>query len=61
MKPLNAWVVDLVYRIDTIRTWIEKGTPAVFWISGFYFPQVKKRRKLVGTSREYALEQLFTQ
>ena len=41
MKPLSAWVVDLVYRIDTIRAWIEKGTPAVFWISGFYFPQVK--------------------
>ena len=40
MKPLSAWVVDLVYRIDTIRAWIEKGTPAVFWISGFYFPQV---------------------
>lgn len=51
MKPLNAWVVDLVYRIDTIRTWIEKGTPAVFWISGFYFPQVKKETLPVENTR----------
>ena len=42
MKPLSAWVVDLVCRLDTIRAWIEKGTPAVFWISGFYFPQVRR-------------------
>lgn len=40
MKPLSAWVVDVMYRIDFMRDWIEKGIPAVFWISGFYFPQV---------------------
>ena len=41
MKPLSAWVVDVMYRIDFMRDWIEKGIPAVFWISGFYFPQVR--------------------
>lgn len=40
MKPLSAWVGDVMYRLEITRAWIEKGTPAVFWISGFYFPQV---------------------
>lgn len=40
MKPLSAWVSDVMYRIDFIRDWIENGIPTVFWISGFYFPQV---------------------
>lgn len=40
MKPLSAWVADGMCRIDFIRDWIDKGIPAVFWISGFYFPQV---------------------
>lgn len=47
MKPLSAWVVDVMYRIDFIRDWIEKGIPAVFWISGFYFPQVCAKAVLV--------------
>lgn len=32
--------MDVIYRIEFFRTWIDKGTPAVFWVSGFYFPQV---------------------
>jgi dynein heavy chain, axonemal len=39
MKPLAAWVDDLMARLKFINDWIESGVPNVFWISGFYFPQ----------------------
>jgi dynein heavy chain len=42
MKPLSAWVEDLMERLQFIQDWIDKGVPPVFWISGFYFPQVRQ-------------------
>ena len=39
MKPLASWIEDLNDRIDFLNTWYEKGTPIVFWVSGFFFPQ----------------------
>lgn len=39
MKPLSSWIDDCNKRIDFLNTWIEKGTPMVFWISGLFFPQ----------------------
>ena len=39
MMPLGSWSKDLMTRLDMIHQWIEEGTPVVFWISGFYFPQ----------------------
>lgn len=41
LKPLAAWVVDLLQRTEFIQEWINKGAPAVYWISGFFFPQVR--------------------
>ena len=40
LKPLSSWVVDLLERTRFITTWITDGTPSVYWISGFFFPQV---------------------
>jgi dynein heavy chain len=38
LKPLASWIQDLNDRISFLTNWIEKGTPKVFWISGFFFP-----------------------
>jgi dynein heavy chain len=39
-KPLASWVKDLLERCAFITTWINEGAPSVYWISGFFFPQV---------------------
>ena len=39
MKPLASWIEDLNDRVNFLNNWYEKGTPIVFWISGFFFPQ----------------------
>lgn len=38
LKPLASWIQDLEERITFLKKWIDGGTPAVFWISGFFFP-----------------------
>lgn len=40
LKPLASWVKDLLERCAFITTWINEGAPSVYWISGFFFPQV---------------------
>merc|ERR1719356_1297884 len=50
LKPLSSWVDDLVERLEFINNWIRDGTPAIYWISGFYFPQAF----LTGTLQNYA-------
>jgi dynein heavy chain, axonemal len=53
LKPLSAWVLDLLERTSFINKWIQSGTPAVYWISGFFFPQAF----LTGTLQNFARKQ----
>ena len=39
LKPLFSWFVDLVKRVEFMRTWLMQGQPPSFWLHGFFFPQ----------------------
>jgi len=54
LKPLGAWVKDLVLRTLFIDNWIEFGLPKSFWLSGFFFPQGFLTGSLQNHARKYA-------
>jgi len=51
LKPLSSWFEDMIQRVEFMRDWVMNGTPNVFWISGFYFPQGFLTSVLQGYSR----------
>lgn len=55
LKPLGAWVKDLLGRLTFISNWIAHGIPAVFWISGFFFPQGFMTGTIQNHARRYKL------
>lgn len=50
LKSLSSWTQDLNDRIDFLQKWIQNGTPDIYWISGFFFPQAF----ITGTLQNYA-------
>ena len=38
LKPLGAWVRDLISRCEQMAAWGTRELPRVFWLSGFTYP-----------------------
>ncbi|KAI5628238.1 dynein heavy chain 6, axonemal isoform X2 [Silurus asotus] len=55
LKPLGSWVQDLALRTAFIDSWINRGQPKSFWISGFFFPQGFLTGTLQNHARKYNL------
>jgi len=53
LKPLSPWFKDLMQRLHFVTAWIDIGIPAVFWISGFFFPQGFLTAILQNYARKY--------
>jgi dynein heavy chain len=55
LKPLSAWSLDLIQRLDFLNNWIDNGVPMHYWLPGFFFPQAFLTGTLQNFARKYQL------
>eukprot|EP00501_MAST-03F_sp_TOSAG23-6_P002568 GSMAST32.ASY1.ANO1.2709.1 assembled CDS len=55
LKALNAWSDELGERLKFLQRWIDNGSPAAYWVPGFFFPQAF----FTGTLQNYARKYIF--
>ena len=56
LKPVDAYINDLIARVHFFTAWHENGLPDDFWLPGFFFTQ----SFLTGTKFELALPDIFS-
>jgi dynein heavy chain len=43
LKPLSGYIADQQERLAFFKDWLDNKPPPVFWLSGFFFTQVRAR------------------